>query len=81
MIPPAENAPTPEQPILFYGTARDYFPVGTNTLLRIATLGVYGAWATANDRRYFWGATNLDGVGFERHDQGWAILRAGCSAV
>lgn len=62
-------------PVIFHGAAKDYFPIWLkNSIYSILTLGLYRAWALARDRRYFWGATSIDGVGFERFDEGSTLF-------
>lgn len=59
----------------FSGTAREYFGIwSVNLLLTIATLGIWGAWATVRRNRWFWGHTSLDGHAFEYTAKGWQIL-------
>jgi len=59
----------------FTGTAREYFGIwAVNLLLTVATLGIWGAWATVRRNRWFWGHTALDGHAFEYTAKGWQIL-------
>lgn len=50
----------------FTGKASEYFRIWiVNTLLTIATLGVYSAWAKIRTKQYFYRNTWLDGSSFE----------------
>ena len=52
--------------VTFTGRAGEYFGIWiVNTLLRIATLGVYTAWAKVRKRRYFYGTTLIDNAPFD----------------
>ena len=70
-LPSAPAAPAPgATPRLlsfsFTGSARDYFGIWiVNTLLKLASLGVYTAWAKVRKRRFFYGSTTLHGQPFE----------------
>jgi len=50
----------------FTGTASEYFRIWVvNTFLTIVTLGIYSAWATVRNRKYFYRNTILDGHSFD----------------
>jgi uncharacterized membrane protein YjgN (DUF898 family) len=50
----------------FLGSGSGYFKIWiVNMLLIILTLGIYSAWATVRQRRYFYGNLELDGVSFD----------------
>jgi uncharacterized membrane protein YjgN (DUF898 family) len=62
---PAAAAPS-GVPIVFTGDAREYFRIWVvNTLLTLATLGVYLAWAKVRRKRYFYGHTRVLGHAFD----------------
>jgi uncharacterized membrane protein YjgN (DUF898 family) len=62
-------------PFEFTGTAREYFGIWVfNTLLTIATLGVYSAWAKVRSQRYFHRCTSVLGASFDYHANPWRIL-------
>jgi len=68
-------SPTPV-PLQFRATAVEYFRIWiVNTLLSVATLGIYSAWAKVRRLRYFYGNTYLDGVPFAYHASPLAILK------
>ena len=51
--------------VTFYGNAGEYFRIWiVNLLLTIVTLGVYSAWATVRNNRYFYSNTEIDGHRF-----------------
>jgi uncharacterized membrane protein YjgN (DUF898 family) len=55
-----------EMPFRFTGSASEYFRIWIiNTLLTIATLGIYSAWAKVRQKQYFYRSTWLDGASFE----------------
>jgi uncharacterized membrane protein YjgN (DUF898 family)/transcription elongation factor Elf1 len=50
----------------FLGSGGEYFGIWiVNTLLKIASCGIYSAWAKVRTRRYLYGSTRLDGDQFE----------------
>lgn len=58
--------PVRELPFLFTGNASEYFRIWVvNTLLTIATLGIYSAWAKVRTRQYFYRNTLLNGSSFD----------------
>ncbi len=66
--PPALPPPAapPGVPIVFTGDAREFFRIWVvNTLLTLATLGVYLAWAKVRRKRYFYGHTRVLGHAFD----------------
>lgn len=55
-----------ELPFQFMGNASEYFRIWVvNTLLTIATLGVYSAWAKVRTNQYFYRNTFVDGRSFD----------------
>ena len=45
----------------FSGSVKEYFPIWfTNTILSIATLGIYSAWVKVRTRRYFYGGAQQE---------------------
>ncbi len=72
--PPATGQP--DLPILFRGSAGEYFGIWiVNLLLTLATLGIWSAWAKVRRKRYFLGSTSLGGDAFEYHATGGQILK------
>jgi uncharacterized membrane protein YjgN (DUF898 family) len=72
--PPAAKAdvPPPLRPVphtlsfSFHGSSRDYFGIWiVNTFLKIASFGIYSAWAKVRKRRFFYGSTSLQNQPFE----------------
>lgn len=60
----------------FTGSASEYFRIWiVNTLLTIATLGIYSAWAKVRNKQYFYRHTSLDGSTFEYLADPIAILK------
>lgn len=52
----------------FTGSGDEYFKIWiVNILLSLVTLGIYSAWATVRNRRYFYGNTWLADANFEYH--------------
>jgi uncharacterized membrane protein YjgN (DUF898 family) len=74
----ARNAPVAKrhaQRLEFTGTGGDYFRVWiVNTLLTLATLGVYSAWAKRRNARWFARHTLLAGEPFDFHGDPRRIL-------
>jgi uncharacterized membrane protein YjgN (DUF898 family) len=59
----------------FTGSGDEYFKIWiVNILLSIVTLGIYSAWATVRNRRYFYGNTWLEEANFEYHATPMQIL-------
>ena len=74
-------APDPAEPparlarLQFTGEGAEYFRIWVvNTLLTLATLGVYSAWAKVRKTRYFWQNTRLEGYAFDFHGRPKAVL-------
>jgi len=85
-VPPPAPADVPaattDLHLEFRGTARDYFGIWiVNMLLKIITLGFYTAWAKVRQRRYFAGATLLNGEPFEYLAEPRALFRGWLIAV
>ncbi|MEE4173938.1 MAG: YjgN family protein [Xanthomonadales bacterium] len=60
----------------FEGNAAEYFRIWiVNLLLSVVTLGIYSAWATVRNRRYFYGNTEFRGHRFDFHGKPLAILK------
>lgn len=60
----------------FEGSAGEYFRIWiVNLLLSVVTLGIYSAWATVRNRRYFYGNTDFHGHRFDFHGKPIAILK------
>ncbi len=80
---PGGPAPPPEDYRLsFTGNAREYFGIWiVNMLLKIVTLGFYTAWAKVRQRRYFAGATLLNGEPFDYLAEPKALFRGWLIAV
>lgn len=66
----------------FHGKGFEYFKIWiVNIILSVLTLGIYSAWATVRNHRYFYGNTQLDGSSFEYHAQPMQILKGRIIAV
>lgn len=73
--PPAGPPPVHVARLQFTGDGAEYFRIWiVNTLLTVATLGIYSAWAKVRKTRYFWQNTRLDGHAFDFHGRPLAIL-------
>lgn len=73
--PPLPVAPS-SIPFRFTGNAPEYFRIWiVNTLLTIATLGVYSAWAKVRTKQYFYRNTSIDGSSFDYLADPVAILK------
>ncbi len=82
--PPSPGAPPPtvDYRLEFRGTAREYFGIWiVNTLLKVVTVGFYTAWAKVRTRRYFAGATVLNGEPFEYLAEPKALFRGWLIAI
>jgi uncharacterized membrane protein YjgN (DUF898 family) len=58
------NQPTNKRtvPVKFLGKTGEFFSIWiVNLLLTIVTLGIYSAWATVRNNRYFYSNTEIDG--------------------
>lgn len=63
------------RPVVFSGTAREYFGVWiVNLLLSIVTLGIYSAWAKVRRLKYFYQHTEIEGRRFDYHATGKQIF-------
>ena len=52
-------------PVQFFGKTGEFFSIWiVNLLLTIVTLGIYSAWATVRNNRYFYSNTEIDGHRF-----------------
>ena len=61
----------------FRGDGFEYFKIWiVNILLTIVTLGIYSAWATVRNHRYFYSNLYLDGNNFSYLAEPMQILRA-----
>jgi uncharacterized membrane protein YjgN (DUF898 family) len=66
----------------FTGSAAEYFRIWVvNLFFSLVTLGVYSAWAKVRKKRYFYGATRLDGDSFDYFASPKAILYGRVIAV
>jgi uncharacterized membrane protein YjgN (DUF898 family) len=66
----------------FTGSAAEYFRIWiVNLFFTLASLGVYSAWAKVRKKRYFYGATRLDGDSFDYFASPKAILYGRIIAV
>lgn len=78
-VVPAGATPTSTSslsPLVFTGSGSEYFRIWVvNTVLTIATLGIYSAWAKVRKSSYFARNTRLLGDGFEFTADPLAILR------
>jgi len=72
-----DNAPAAQDHTgKFHGTAGDYFPIYLkNFVLTILTLGIYHAWATANNRKFFLSNTEFAGGRYDFHGTGQEIFK------
>lgn len=60
---------------VFHGKSGEYFSIWlVNILLSVITLGIYSAWATVRNKRYFYGNLELDGDRFDYHARPMQIL-------
>lgn len=72
---PAVNYEIPH-PFEFKGSAGEYFRIWiVNTVLTIATLGIFAAWAKVRTRQYFARNTFVDGYSFDFTGNPTAILK------
>ncbi|MGQ8365146.1 YjgN family protein [Glaciecola sp. 1036] len=73
------HTPEPKQyrkcQVNFLGNGKEYFSIWiVNLLLTIVTLGIYSAWATVRNNRYFYSNTEIDGHRFSYLAQPKQIL-------
>ncbi|MCV6613492.1 MAG: YjgN family protein [Cellvibrionaceae bacterium] len=70
-----ETASDNWQSVKFHGKGSEYFGIWiVNLVLTLLTLGIYSAWATVRNRRYFYGNTEVAGGRFDFHGTGLQIL-------
>lgn len=61
--------------VKFHGTGAEYFRIWiVNLALTLLTLGIYSAWATVRNRRYFYGNTEVAGGRMDFHGKPLQIL-------
>lgn len=73
--PTTAEAAQPWQVLKFHGTGGEYFRIWiVNLVLTLLTLGIYSAWATVRERRYFYGHTEVAGGRFDFHGEPLQIL-------
>lgn len=66
----------------FRGDGMEYFKIWiVNVLLTVVTLGIYSAWATVRNRRYFYSNTILDNSGFSYLADPITILKGRIIAI
>lgn len=66
----------------FNGDGSEYFKIWiVNVLLSIVTLGIYSAWATVRNNRYFYSNLYLDGNNFKYLAEPLAILKGRAIAL
>jgi uncharacterized membrane protein YjgN (DUF898 family) len=76
LAPPPGYAAPRVIPFQFTGNTSEYFRIWVvNTLLTIATLGIYSAWAKVRTKQYFYRNTLVDGVSFDYLADPIAILK------
>jgi uncharacterized membrane protein YjgN (DUF898 family) len=69
-------------PFEFRGDGTEYFKIWiVNIFLTIITLGIYSAWATVRNNRYFYGNTFVDGTSFSYLAKPLQILKGRIIAV
>ncbi len=80
IVPPTDNTNSidteaPWQLVKFHGNGGEYFRIWiVNLVLTLLTLGIYSAWATVRERRYFYGHTEVAGGRFDFHGKALQIL-------
>lgn len=85
--PSVSNANTPAQSpkklgFEFRGDGMEYFKIWiVNTLLTIVTLGIYSAWATVRNNRYFYSNLYLDSDNFRYLAEPLTILKGRLIAI
>ena len=63
---PAQSQPNRILPFEFRGNGGEYFKIWiVNVLLTLITLGIYSAWATVRNNRYFYSNTFVNDVSFD----------------
>ena len=78
---PLSNAALASKPsqlgFVFRGDGMEYFKIWiVNILLTIITLGIYSAWATVRNNRYFYSNLYLDNDNFRYLAEPLAILKS-----
>ena len=69
-------------PLEFRGDGTEYFKIWiVNIFLTLITLGIYSAWATVRNNRYFYGNTFVDGTSFSYLAKPLQILKGRIIAV
>ena len=69
-------------PFEFRGNGGEYFKIWiVNVLLTLITLGIYSAWATVRNNRYFYSNTFVDDVSFDYLAKPLQILKGRIIAV
>ena len=69
-------------PFQFKGDGMEYFKIWiVNVLLTIVTLGIYSAWATVRNHRYFYSNLYLDNVNFRYLAEPLQILKGRIIAI
>ena len=69
-------------PFEFRGDGTEYFKIWiVNIFLTLITLGIYSAWATVRNNRYFYGNTFVDGTSFSYLAKPLQILKGRIIAV
>ncbi len=75
-------SPSRTAKVLFHGDGKEYFKIWiVNILLTIVTLGIYSAWATVRNNRYFYSNTEIDGHRMSYLAQPLQILKGRIIAV
>lgn len=70
------NEQSHKSEVVFHGNTPEYFRIWiVNLLLSIVTLGIYSAWATVRNNRYFYSNTEIDGHRFSYLATPMQILR------
>lgn len=73
--PSSSEPEAPWQLVKFHGKGGEYFRIWiVNLVLTLLTLGIYSAWATVRERRYFYGHTEIAGGRFDFHGKALQIL-------
>lgn len=83
-LAPATSSPTKKNATAFEfkGDGTEYFKIWiVNILLTVVTLGIYSAWATVRNNRYFYSNLYLDGHNFSYLAQPLTILKGRIIAV
>ena len=79
---PAQSQPNRILPFEFRGNGGEYFKIWiVNVLLTLITLGIYSAWATVRNNRYFYSNTFVNDVSFDYLAKPLQILKGRVIAV